>query len=195
MRCRTWDEGANHVEAVQSAFNRFWSFYFFDHYRRGRGEIAFQNGFFGRISRVMEYLVYPWQHYVFYDNYDLDVKEDLLSASMMGLNFLNEVMAAPTPGYYCKYNSENSYVPRGYVSRASDELCDLYIPYGVGRSMYLQFSDDYLYKINSFGAYYDKLFLSQSLVMNFTNFFKVVDESDRRRFNINFYRGFKRVDY
>ena len=192
LRCRTWDEGANHVEAVQSAFNRFWSFYFFDHYRRGRGEIAFQNGFFGRISRVMEYLVYPWQHYVFYDNYDLDVKEDLLSASMMGLNFLNEVLAAPTPGYYCKYNNENFYVPRGYVSRPNDELCDLYIPYGVGRNMYLQFSNDYLYKINSFGAYYDKLFLSQSLFMNFTNFFKVVDESDRRRFNINFYRGFKR---
>lgn len=192
LRCRTWDEGANHVEAVQSAFNRFWSFYFFDHYRRGRGEIAFQNGFFGRISRVMEYLVYPWQHYVFYDNYDLDVKDDLLSASIMGLNFLNEVMAAPTPGYYCKYNDQNFYVPRGYVSRPNDDLCDLYIPYGVGRNMYLQFSNDYLYKINSFGAYYDKLFLSQSLVMNFTNFFKVVDESDRRRFNINFYRGFKR---
>lgn len=192
LRCRTWDEGANHVEAVQSAFNRFWRFYFFDHYRRGRGEIAFQNGFFGRISRVMEYLIYPWQHYVFYDNYDVDLKDDLLEASIMGLNFLNEVMAAPTPGYYCKYLDENFYLPRGYIARPNDELCDLYIPYGVGRNMYLQFSNDYLYKINSFGAYYDKLFLSQSLVMNFNSFFKVVDESDRRRFNINFYRGFKR---
>lgn len=192
LRCRTWDEGANHVESVKSAFNRFWTYYFFDNYRRGRGEIAFQNGFFGRISRVMEYLVYPWQHYVFYDQYDLDVRDDLLSASMMGLNFLNEVLAAPTPGYYCRYLAENFYVPRGYLARPSDELCDLYIPQGVGRSMYLQFSNDYLYKINSFGAYYDKLFLMQTLVMNFTSFFKVVDGSDRRRFNINFYRGFKR---
>ena len=192
LRCRTWDEGANHVEAVTSAFNRFWSFHFFDSYRRGRSEGAFINGFFSRINRVIEYLIYPWQHYVFYDSYDLDVRQDLLSASVLGLNFLNEVLAAPTPGYYCRYQGQNFYVPRGYVVRPSDELCDLYIPHGIGRSMYLSFSDDYLYKIDSLGAYYDKLNLMQTLIINFTSFFKVVDDSDRRRFSINYYRGFKR---
>lgn len=192
LRCRTWDEGANHVEAVTSAFNRFWSFYFFDSYRRGRSEGGFINSFFSRINRVIEYLIYPWQHYVFYDGYDLDVREDLLSASVLGLNFLNEVLAAPTPGHYCRYQNENFYVPRGYINRPTDELCDLYISRGIGRDMYLQFSDDYLYKIDSLGAYYDKLNLMQTLIINSTRFFKVVDESDRRRFSINYYRGFKR---
>jgi hypothetical protein len=192
LRCRTWDEGANHVESVQSAFNRFWSFYFFDNYRRGRSEAAFINSFFGRINRVVEYLIYPWQHYVFYDAYNVDLRQDLLSASVLGLNFMNEVLAAPTPGYYCKYKAENFYVPRGYVSRPTDELCDLYIPHGIGRNMYLQFSNDYLYKIDSLGAYYEKINLMQTLIIDFTRFFKITDQSDRRRFSINYYRGFKR---
>ena len=103
LRCKTRDEGSNHTEAVQSAIQRYWSYYALNSFRRGRDEGRFINSFFGNISRLMDYLVYPWQFYYFYDAYPVDVRDDLLRASILGLNFINEVVGTPEPGEYCEY--------------------------------------------------------------------------------------------
>lgn len=192
LRCRTWDEGSNHSEAVKAAIDRYWQFFFLDSYRRGRHEVGFLNRFFGKMDRLGEYLTYPWQFYVFYDQYDVDVKEDLLRASVMGLNFLNQLMGSPTPGSYCRSEGNNYYIPQGYFSSLNSAVCDLEIPYGIGRDMWIDFSNDYSYQINYIGTYYDKQNLIFNLFNNRTRFFRVVDDSDSRAFSINFYQGFKK---
>ena len=191
LKCRTWDEGANHSEAVKAAVDRYWQFYFFDAFRRGRNEISFLNRFFGRMGRLGEYLTYPWQFYSFYDAYEVDVRQDLLRASVMGLNFLNQVMGTPTPGYYCRQDSTNFYFPREYLREEGRGECDVYIPHGEGRDMWIDFSDDYIYQIDYIGTYYDKMNLFRNFVSSFTRFFRITDYTDTRAFSINYYRGFK----
>ena len=59
------------ISDVKAAVDRYWQFYFFDAFRRGRNEISFLNRFFGRMGRIGEYLTYPWQFYSFYDAYEI----------------------------------------------------------------------------------------------------------------------------
>jgi hypothetical protein len=194
LKCRTWDEGANHTEAVKSALDLYWTYFYLDTYRRGRNGNAFINRVFGRMQRVSEYLRYPWQFYVFYDGYDLDLKDDLLRASVMGLNFINQVIGTPEPGYYCNYRNQNFYIPRGYYSEIpTDEACqEIYVPYGVGRDSYLNFSQDHLYQIDYIGTYYDKINLITNLINPYTRFFRLSDLSSQRQFSINYYLAFKK---
>ncbi len=194
LKCRTWDEGANHTEAVKSALDLYWVYFYLDTYRRGRNQNAFVNRVFGRMDRVSEYLRYPWQFYVFYDQYQLDLRDDLLQASLLGLNFMNQVLGTPEPGYYCNYRSKNFYIPRGYYSDLPDqEFCDpFYIPYGQGRNSYLDFSNEHLYQIDYIGTYYDKINLLTNLINTNTRFFRLRDLSSQRPFAINYYLGFKK---
>jgi hypothetical protein len=103
-RCRTWDEGPTYEESVRSAVQRFWNYYFFNNYRRGRDEYQYQNAYFGRIERLMPYLEFPFQSYAFLqqftnrDGQQLDVAEDLLRASALTTDFMLQVLGTPDPG-------------------------------------------------------------------------------------------------
>ena len=35
LDCKTWDEGASHLDVVNGAIQRYWNYYIFNHYRQG----------------------------------------------------------------------------------------------------------------------------------------------------------------
>jgi hypothetical protein len=190
LKCRTWDDGANHAEAVASAIDRYWNYFIFNAYRRNREEGAFINGFFSRQDRLSEYLAYPWKYYYFYDAYPVDVREDLLKAAMLGLNFINQVMGTPEPGRYC--NANGMYYPSYFFSFGDQRSCEsVSVPIGVGRNLYIDFSDDYVYRIDFIGLYYDKINFAGQLADTFTRFFRLTDDTDDRQYTIGYYLAFQ----
>ncbi|MCB9524379.1 MAG: zinc-dependent metalloprotease [Myxococcales bacterium] len=192
LRCRRWDHGANHTEAVHSAIQRYWNYYLFSAYRRGREEGAFLNGFFGRVGRVAEYLQYPWQFYSFFDAYPVDLREDLLRAALTGLNFINQVLGTPEPGRYCRNGAW--YLPNYFFSVENQQACEaINVPVGPGRDMYLDFDSEYVYRINYIGSYYDKINLIGQLAVTSTNFLSFYTDYplDDRQFTIGYYRAFQ----
>ena len=70
LDCKTWDEGASHMDVVQGAIQNYWNYYVFNNYRQGRSERTFLNGYFGREARLGNYISYPFRYYYFYQNYD-----------------------------------------------------------------------------------------------------------------------------
>lgn len=190
IKCRTWDEGASHTEAVQSAIQNYWNYYQFNSWRRKRDESVFLNGFFSRQARLMEYLQYPWKYYYFYDAYDIDTRGDLLQAAMLGMNFINQVLGTPEPGRYCREGA--FYIPAWWRAAETQRTCDaIDVPLGTGRYMYLEFSDDYDYRIDYLGLYYDKINFFRNLVDTYSDFYRVTDFTDNRRFTIGYYLAFK----
>jgi hypothetical protein len=172
-KCRTWDEGPTHEEAVRSAIQRYWNYYFFNSWRRGRDEYQFYLGFFSRMGRLLPYLNYPYKHYSFFQQYvnrdgtPMDLTEDLLRAAMIATDFTMQVVGAPEPGWYCKANTGNSlkeqitYVPYWAFGFNPDyfrsEACDrMELPLGVGRDMYIDLSDDYQTKYEYMGSFFEK---------------------------------------
>ena len=197
--CRTWDDGGNHTEAVKSAIQRYWNYYLFNSYRRGRGEISFINGYFGRQGRLSQYITYPWKYYTFYHAYNTGetraagygLPDDLLEAAMIGLNFVNQVMGTPEPGTYCLNDDLNVFIPNyfGGVDPASCTRVD--IPVGMGRNQFIDFDDDYHYRVNYLGSYYDKTAFIFDLFDNFTRFWRLSDYTDDRQYTIGFYNTFR----
>ena len=48
LNCKTWDEGASHLDVVEGAIQNYWNYYVFNHYRQGRTQRSFVNSYFGR---------------------------------------------------------------------------------------------------------------------------------------------------
>ena len=192
LKCRTWDEGSNHTEVVQSAIQRFWNYFLFSNYRRGASEYNFINSFFGRQGRLSEYITFPWSHYRFYDAYPTDTRDDLLQASILGLNFITEVIGTPEPGRYCLAESVNTFLPYYYFNIPDQRSCtDHVVGLGEGRDMWLDFNDEYSYKIDYFGSYYDKVNLLWEIIQTNTRVFRVTDQTDQRVFTTGYYSAFQ----
>ncbi len=192
LRCRTWDEGATHAEAVKSAIQRYWNYYVFNSYRRGRNEVEFINGFFSRQDRLAEYLVYPWKYYYFFDSYPTHLRDDLLEASLTGINFMNQVLGSPQPGRYCLDTRSNVFYPSQFFDFDTQKTCQsVELPVGQGRDMYIDFNDDYVYKIDYIGTFYDKTTFIFQLFDPSTSFFRISDQTDDRQFTVSYYNGFR----
>jgi hypothetical protein len=172
-KCRTWDEGPTHEEAVRSAIQRYWNYYFFNSWRRGRDDYQFYLGFFSRMGRLLPYLDFPYKYYAFFQQYQnedgstLDVTEDLLRAAMISTNFVMQALGTPEPGWYCKANTgtalqeQTTYVPFWAFGANFDYFnspgCDrVEFPLGVGRDMYIDLSDDYDTKWDYMGTFFEK---------------------------------------
>lgn len=192
LKCRVWDEGANHTEVVQSAIQRFWNYFLFSNYRRGRNEYSFIRSFQSRSGRLSEYLTFPWSYYRFYDAYPVDTRDDLLRASVLGLNFVAEVIGTPEPGRHCLVESVNTYLPYYYFNYQNQRDCEGFtVGLGQGRDMWTDFNNEYNYQIDYLGAYYDKLYLLWDIFMPRTRFFRITDQTDRRAFTIGYYSAFQ----
>ncbi len=205
LNCRTWDEGANHQEMVESAIQRYWNYFFFNAYRRGRNEYNFQNSYFSRMTRLSEYMTYPFQYLTFYDAYRDEngaptaLGRDLALAAVKGFNFMIQVIGTPEPGRYCRFGIDDGtpegyqmWLPQYYANgfEAMRNCTSMTINPGDGRSPYIDLNDDYDAKYEYMGNYYEKIYLSFDIFWDRTRFFRVTDFSDQRRFNVSYYRGF-----
>jgi hypothetical protein len=192
LRCQTWDEGARYTETVKAAIQSYWNYYVFTSYRRGRNESGFINGYFGRQARIGWYLTTFFRYYYFYQQWNIGLRNDLQEASLIGLNFINQVLGTPEPGPHCFEAEDNQYVPYGMAKPATQADCDVVdVPVGTGREHTIRYNQEYYYSIDYIGSYYDKINLLYYLSDTSTAFFRVSNLGDSRAFSIGYYRLFR----
>lgn len=195
LDCKTWDEGASHLDVVQGAIQNYWNYYIFNHYRQGRSERSFVNTYFGREGRLGTYISYPFRYYYFYQNYDLNLRLDLYRAAVSSLNFISQVIGAPQPGKHCYDENRSIYRPAYlFDSSEAQDACEdaLDIPFGIGRPFTHAFSDEYYYQIDRIGSFLSKESLLFYLTDTSSQFFRISNIGDTRAFSIGYYRIYQR---
>ena len=192
IQCQVWDEGARYTDTVRSAIQNYWNYYVFNSFRRGRSEIGFINGYFGRQARLSWFMTTFFRYFYFYQQWDIGLRNDLEQASLIGLNFINQVLGTPAPGPHCLDEATNRYVPYNGASEDVRADCSpVDVPLGTGRPHRLKYNDDYLPTIDYIGSYYDKINMLQHLTDTSTSFFRVTNVGDNRAFSIGYYRVFR----
>jgi hypothetical protein len=191
--CRTFDQGSSHPEIVRNAIQNYWNYYRFNNYRRGRREMTFYDGWFGRQQGIMEDLTYAIRYYIYVGSGER-VGRDYLEAALTSFNFINQVLGTPVPGRHCLDTRTNTYVLDQTSNRCEDEL---QVKDGDGREPYIRFNDERETletfiggRIDYIGSFYDKFNFLYFLMDDSTRFFNVTDFGDSRRFSINYYRLF-----
>lgn len=190
--CRVWDEGPSHTEVIRSAIRNYWNYYVFNSYRRGRSEAGFINGFFGRQNRLASYITYPFRFFYYYQNYNIGIRNDMYEASLVGLNFINQVLGTPLPGKHCLDADRNVYVPVAQMDPEAAANCEvLNVPLGTGRQETNTITDEYNYRFDYIGSYFDKINFVTFLMDTSSRFIRVTNVGDRRTFSIGYWRIFR----
>ena len=193
LDCQTWDDGTSYTETVRSAIQNYWSYYAFNYFRRGRTPRGFVSSAMNREARLEWFLTTFYRFYYFYQQWDIGLRDDLLEASLVGLNFINQVLGTPEPGTHCLDEASNTYVPAFKLNQEQIDNCQrLEIPNGVGRHHNIRFSEDYYEPvIDYYGTFMAKLRVLYSLSDTSAAFFRVANTADQRFFSIGYYRVFK----
>ncbi len=195
--CKTWDEGGNQQEIVESAIGMYKNYYYFNAFQRGRLGWSINSYLNRLLNRYFVRFTEAFQFYYFFGDYykqvglEYDVGYDLLKASLEALNTLGDVLQTPEPGTYCVRSNDSVYELVPYASYCKPDAKLLQVDVGQGKPFYINFSDDYYYRITRAGSLYEKLAALIALTTSEANFFRVDTFADRDRYSISYYRIFK----
>ena len=192
--CQRWDTGWDFEEATEYHINRWDRDYVFDHFRRdaasGWGNpysymARLQSRRFFHMTNVFRYFLFTRR-----TAFEADVFADWREAAYKGLNFLERVLQTPEPGRYCLNATLNKYeLDRTGVRDPCQDEFSVGLGYGEGRFLNTSWTDEYYYKANRIGDFYDKLSAIQQLTTSSGRF--VRDFSDlfnRRAFSLGYLR-------
>jgi len=196
LDCKTWDMGANQTEIINSVIDSYKNYYVFNAYQRGRVTWNIDSYLTRLGSRYFNRFNEAFQFYYFFgDSFaGTALSDDLLKASMLSLNALGEVLETPEPGTHCAtdYSPDLLVVASGFGSgTCRNDAPQMTISLPQAKPYYIDFSDDYYYRITRAGSLYEKLMALQSLTSTDSRFFRVDTFADQDRYSINFYRLFK----
>jgi hypothetical protein len=197
LDCKVWDMGANQREIVNNVIDLFKNYYVFNGYRRDR--LAWSvDGYMTRLStRYFNRFSEAFQFYYFFGDsfYGSDLSNDLLSAAMLSLNSLGEVLETPEPGFHCATDTSPDLLvlSQGFGPQTTchNDAPQMTISLPDGKPYYIDFSDDYYYRITRAGSLYEKLAALIALTSTQSRFFRVDNFADQDRYSINYYRLFK----
>jgi hypothetical protein len=192
--CKTWDRGANQREIVGNIDDQFRNYHVFNAYKRGRTTWEIGD-YLNRIeSRYFNRYQQAFQFYYFFGDFldNTDLGDDMKMASIEALNALGAVLQTPEPGLHCF----TAYSPDVMTIPVVPEDCLAASPKPVlnlpdAKPFFINFSDDYYYRITRTGSLYEKLEALITLTSTDSRFFRVDTFADSNRFSINFYRLFK----
>jgi hypothetical protein len=191
--CKRWDRGANQKEIVGNVTDMFRNYYVFNAYKRGRTTWQI-NSYLDRLSsRYFNRYGEAFQFFYFFGdslaNYDLG--QDLFAASMDALNALGAVLQTPEPGMHCTTSTSPNLlaIPTDPSQCALTSEATLALP--DAKPFFINFSDDYYYRITRTGSLYEKLMALETLTSTESRFFRVDTFADSNRYSINFYRVFR----
>jgi hypothetical protein len=197
INCKQWDYGANQQEIVNDTIDRFHNYFIFNAFKRGRLTWNI-NGYLNRLEeRYFNHYIEAFQFYYFYGPAyaGTDLADDLLMASMNSLNALGEVLETPEPGSHCPTPMDPTLLslptsPTGAgACEPGQPAMNIDIP--DGKPYYVNFSDDYYYRITRAGSLYEKLAALQMLTATQAHFYRVDTFADANQYAINFYSVFK----
>lgn len=196
LDCKQWDFGANQQEIVNNTIDMFKNYFVFNAFKRGRLNWSI-DGYVNRLlSRYFVHYIEAFQFYYFYGPAfsGQDLGDDLLRASMNSLNALGEVLQTPEPGEHCPTlenpnllvlpdpSGQNACIP-------SQPAMNIQIP--DGKPYYIDFSDDYYYRVTRAGSLYEKLAALITLTSTQAHFYRVDTFADANQYAINYYSVFK----
>jgi hypothetical protein len=196
LDCKQWDQGANQQEIVNNVIDLYKNYYVFNGYQRGRltwsidGYLSRLSGrYFNRFSEAFQF------YYFFGDSFSgTALSDDLLSAAILSLNTLGEVLQTPEPGLHCATDASPDVlaISQGVGTQTChNDAPEMTISIPDGKPYYIDFSDDYYYRITRAGSLYEKLAALQALTSTQSRFFRVDNFADQDRYSINYYRLFK----
>jgi hypothetical protein len=197
LDCKTWDMGANQREIINNVIDLYKNYYVFNGYQRGRLNWSI-DGYMNRLSqRYFNRFSEAFQFYYFFGDsfFGSDLADDLLSASILSLNALGEVLQTPEPGLHCATDASPDVlvVAQGFgpTGTCHNDAPQMTIGIPDGKPYYIDFSDDYYYRITRAGSLYEKLAALIALTSTQSRFFRVDSFADQDRYSINYYRLFK----
>src|SRR6266540_396696 len=192
--CKTWDRGANQREIIGNVDDQFRNYHVFNAYKRGRTSWKIGDYLNRLESRYFNRYQQAFQFFYFFGDF-LDgtgLGDDMKLASMEALNALGAVLQTPEPGLHCL----TAYSPDVLTVPVVPEDCLAASPKPVlnlpdAKPFFINFSDDYYYRITRTGSLYEKLEALFTLTSTESRFFRVDTFADSNRFSINFYRLFR----
>jgi uncharacterized protein DUF4953 len=195
-RCQLWDAGWNFTEATDNHVMRYDRDYVFDHFRRDRANWGSPAGYMARLeSRRLFHLVNVYRYYLYTRRtaFDAPLFKDWAAAAYKGLNALERILQTPEPGRYCLDQATSTYEldPTGAQSSCPQEF-NVGLGYGGGKYLATTWTNEYYYKPNRVGAYYDKLSAIRMLTSSSGFFVRdLSDLFDRRAFSLGYLRVFE----
>jgi hypothetical protein len=195
-RCQRWDTGMDFLESTEQHIMRYDRDYVFDHFRRdrsppwgsGRAYMArLEARRFIHMTNVFRYYLYTRR-----SAFEAPLYDNWKKAAFKGLNFLERVLQTPEPGHYCLNTARQVYEldPSGEAANCTQPI-DIGLGYGAGKYINTAWTNEYYYKPNRIGAYYDKLAALRQLTSSSGYFVRdVADLFDRRAFSLGYMRVF-----
>jgi hypothetical protein len=213
ISCARWDHGATIDEVVQDVIEQYRNYYFWTHWRRERWDLDVGAVMDRIYTRTFDRLSTAFKYFFFYRAIvgqalldpsraeGIEFGLDFARAAIAGLNLLGEVLQTPDHGRFCLGTAdtedadqcdEGMFCPeRWFDSCLNQGLEVTAIPLGLGREPFFEFSNDYLYRVDTFGAIYEKLLALQALSSSESVFFAVDLGSNLGTYDINPYRMFR----
>jgi hypothetical protein len=190
--CMRWDTGWDFEESAQYYINRFDRDYIFAHYRRDRAAPwTSPYAYMASLkARRLVPLTTMYRYYLFTrrSSFEAPLYKDWAEAAYRGINFLDRIIQAPNPGTYCLDVDRNMYVPK-VEGQPCDQEFTTTLGYGGGSYLDSRWTDEYHYKANRIGYYYDKLAAIQQITSS-SGFFarSFADLFDRRAYSLGYLR-------
>ena len=214
LDCKTWDYGANQREIVGAAADMYRNYFVFNGFKRGRVTWRddlylnrVQSHYFTRYNEAFMYYYFLNDYLTNYNAYlhsingnaaPIDIKDDLLLASIDALNALGTVIETPEPGLHCPtaLSPQIATFPLDSYGRYDSSQCLTGQPQALlnvpdAKSFFTDFSDDYYYRINRVGSVQEKLIALLTLTNSQGSFFRVDPNADISNYSINFYQVFR----
>lgn len=201
--CQVWDYGANFVESVDGHITGYDNDYIFNNFRRDRwspfgwGEnprsymARLESRRFYHMTNVFRYYLYTRQSALS----DTPLYKDWAEATYHGLNFLERVIQTPEPGPHCLDTTRNVYVPEHTVPNGcadSPTRFEVGLGYGQGKFFNTSWTDEYAYKVNRMGVFYDKMAAIRQITSSSGRFVRdLTDLFDRGAFSLGYIRAYE----
>jgi hypothetical protein len=197
LDAKPWDFGANQREIIDDTIDRFKNYYVFNAFKRGRLNWSI-DGYMDNVllQRYFSRFSEAFQFYYFYGDAfsDTDFGGDLLMASIDSLNALGEVLETPEPGEHCPTSLSPDVLvqpsPTGANACLSGSTA-MNITLPQGKPYFIDFSDDYYYRVTRAGSLYEKLAALVALTSTTARFYRIDTFADSNKYAINYYNVFK----
>ena len=197
LDAKAWDFGANQREIVDDIIDRYKNYFVFNAFKRGRLTWDINNYLDRLLERYFAHYTEAYQFYYFYGDQlaGTDLADDLLKASIDSLNALGEVLETPEPGEHCPTTASPNVLvlpatPTGANACISGQpTMNIEIP--DGKPYFINFSNDYYYRITRAGSLYEKLAALMALTTTQAKFYRVDTFADSSKYSINYYSIFK----
>lgn len=190
--CQRWDTGWDFNEIADYMINRFDRDYIFNHHRRDKlAPWTSPGAYMARLkSRRLIPLTTMYRYYLFTRRsaFEAPQYQDWAEAAFKGINFIERILQEPNPGTYCLNTETNK-----YETKVDSQTCNAEftteLGYGGGRPLESRWTNEYHYKANRIGFFYDKLAAVQQMTSS-SGFFarSFADLFDRRAFSLGYLR-------